>query len=158
MPALFFDPTGRIGTPGVRDTMVSAMDWLPTLLDILKIDVAAGHTLDGHSLVTVLRDVKEPSPHDALYWQLGNDPLYAPWAIRAGDWKLLGNVHETKPPADASVLNEADRNLFLANLKTDPGERRNLASQQPGKVEELLAVRVQFLRSLQHSKNEPNDP
>jgi arylsulfatase A-like enzyme len=151
VPALFFDPSGDLGPSGERDAVVSAMDWLPTVLDIAGIAVKAGHTLDGRSLVAVLADPKEASPHDSLYWQLGNDVNSAPWAIRAGDWKLLGNVHETKPPPGAPVLNNADRKLFLANLRSDPGERRNLVASQPRKVSELLGVRERFLRSLQNS-------
>ena len=151
VPALFFDPSGDLGPSGERDAVVSAMDWLPTVLDIAGVAVTAGHTLDGKSLVTVLADPNEASPHDSLYWQLGNDVSSAPWAVRAGDWKLLGNVRETKPPPGAPVLNNADRKLFLANLRSDPGERQNLIASQSRKVTELLGVRERFLRSLQSS-------
>lgn len=151
VPSLFFDPTGDLGPSGVRDAVVSAMDWLPTLLAITGVAVTTGHTLDGRSLVAVLADAKEPSPHESLYWQLGNDASSAPWAIRAGDWKLLGNAYETKPPPGEAALNNADRSLFLVNLLSDPGERRNLAASQPRKVEELLGLKERFLESLQNS-------
>lgn len=156
VPALFFDPTGNIATSGERDVVVSAMDWLPTLLDIAGVAVNAGQTLDGKSLVAVLTDAKEPSPHDSLYWQLGNDANSVPWAIRAGDWKLLGNIYETKPPPDVSALNNTDQSLFLVNLLRDPGERQNLVAEHPKKVEELLGVRARFMRSLQDSRNNLN--
>jgi arylsulfatase A len=151
VPAIFFDPTGKTGKPGERDAVASAMDWLPTLLDIVGIAGAELDKFDGRSLVAVLADMEEPSPHDSLYWQLGNDPKLAPWAVRAGDWKLLGNVYETKPPPGVLALNEADRNLFLVNLQSDPSERQNLAGSRVSKAEELLAIRERFLRSLQNS-------
>ena len=157
VPAIFYDPIRNSGEPGSRDAIVSAMDWLPTLLDIAGVSDTAVDIFDGRSLVGVLADREETSPHERLYWQLGNDSRSAPWAVRAGDWKLLGNVYETKPPPGVLPLNKADRQLFLVNLRSDPGERLNLADSQPRKVEELLAVREQFLMSIQSSVGDFDD-
>lgn len=157
VPAIFYDPMGDSGQPGERDAIVSAMDWLPTLLDIAGVAATPVDTFDGRSLVSVLADTEAPSPHENLYWQLGNDPELAPWAVRAGDWKLLGNVYETKPPPGVLMLDDEDRNLFLVNLRTDPGERLNLAASQPRRVEDLLSVRKQFLRSLQNTLGDFDD-
>ena len=151
VPAIFFDPTGLSGEPGQRDAVVSAIDWLPTVLDIVGVAGTQSYAFDGRSLLAVLADIREPSPHQSLYWQLGDDQERAPWAVRAGDWKLLGNILETKPPLGISMLNDVDRKLFLADLRRDPGERMNQAATQPDKVAELLIVREQFLRSLRDS-------
>lgn len=154
VPAIFFDPTRASGEPGQRDVIASAMDWTPTLLEIVGVGGMRFEQFDGLSLVDVLADAEEPSPHHSLYWQLGNDPESAPWALRSGDWKLLGNVFETKPPPGVLMLDDTDRDLFLVDLRSDPGERLNLFASRPSKVKELLTVRQEFLTSLQDSRGD----
>jgi arylsulfatase A-like enzyme len=67
-------------------------------------------------------------PHETLYWRFGEQ-----WAIRHGDWKLVvGN----EPGSLATKAKPAE----LINLAADIGERKNLASEQPGKVKELKAL------------------
>ena len=151
VPAIFYDPSGETGEPGERDAVVSAMDWLPTLLELVGLGVANAETLDGRSLIAVLADKAEQSPHVNLYWQFGDDPESAPWALRSGDWKLLGNVYETKRPPGVSVLSDSDQKLFLVNLREDPGERINIAASRPEKLEELLTDRARFSRLLRSS-------
>ena len=151
VPAIFFDPTGASGEPGKRVAIASAMDWVPTLLDIIGLTGTRFEEFDGRSLVDVLADAEEPSPHEGLYWQLGKDPELSQWAVRVGDWKLIGNVFETKPPPGVSMLDDTDRDLFLVNLLTDPGERLNVVAQNSQKVEDLMALRQRFLMSLRDS-------
>jgi hypothetical protein len=63
-----------------------------------------------------------------LHWTIGNS-----WAIREGDWKLLGNPKDT---SDKGPLGPDDK-LFLVNLNENPNERQNQASQQPEIVKDL---------------------
>ena len=51
----------------------------------------------------------------------------AKWAVREGDWKLIGNVQDSS----GGKLNSEDQKLFLANLSEDPTERINLANRNP---------------------------
>ena len=87
------------------------IDFMPTMLELAgaKIDGA----LPGQSLVPVLRgkQLKRAWP---LYWQFGKSR-----AIRDQDWKLV---------------KQASRDWELFNLKNDPTESKNLASEHPEKV------------------------
>ena len=60
-----------------------------------------------------------PSPHDAIYWEQGNQT-----AMRQGDWKLVlnGQLVEGAPPEDE---------VHLADLRADMGERKNLREECP---------------------------
>jgi arylsulfatase A-like enzyme len=58
--------------------------------------------------------------HDTLYWSEGSE---GGWAIRSNDWKIVVERNQTK------------RMLF--NLAQDPGEKNDVASQNPEKLVEL---------------------
>jgi arylsulfatase A len=123
LPAIISWP-GKLPQGEVRGQMAHACDWLPTLAELTGVKPPSA-TLDGRSLVPVLKSADAPSPHDVLRWQTGVGSN-ARWAIRQGDWKLIGNAEDT------AATGEAGRQripLFLANLAKDPGERRNVAEQ-----------------------------
>jgi len=110
----------------VRNQFSVNADWMPTLAELCGIDLDTKE-LDGRSLVPVINEENANSVHEDIFcWQHGKQ-----WAARNGDWKLLGNPSirfEKFAPEDS---------LFLVNLKSDPGEMTNLASQNPEKVKEL---------------------
>jgi arylsulfatase A-like enzyme len=75
--------------------------------------------LDGVNLLPYLMGENVTKPHATLYWRI--DGM---WAIRHGDWKLVhGQAGENAPE--------------LFDLAADVGEQRNLATQQPERVQEL---------------------
>jgi arylsulfatase A-like enzyme len=111
--------------------MAHSCDWLPTLAELCG--VAPPETkLNGRSLVPVIRSGEAGSPHEVLHWRLGDQ-----WAVRKGLWKLL---HKPNDVADPNKLAETDKEWFLVNLETDPGEQTNLAAQFPEKVTELRGL------------------
>lgn len=124
-----------------RDQLAHACDLLPTLAELTgvkKPDVQ----LDGRSLAAVLRDPSAPTPHvkHALHWQTGEGPN-ADWAVREGDWKLIGRTRDTtRGDKTAEVVT-----MFLANLKTDPGEIKNFASEHPDIVGRLTKLHDEHL-------------
>ncbi|MBN2449169.1 MAG: sulfatase-like hydrolase/transferase [Lentisphaeria bacterium] len=109
---------GRIPRGEVRDQIVHAMDWLPTVADYCGVALP-GHPIDGASIRTVIESPDAPSPHEALHWQVGER-----WAVRSGDWKL---VRDGKQP-------------HLSNLAADLAEATNLAEQHPDVVTRLAAL------------------
>ena len=118
----------------MRDQFATGVDWLPTLADVLGIDVAA-LDLDGHSLLPIVADARTPSAYDEYVWELDGR-----WAIREGEWKLLVRPRDTTERHDPDELPPEDQQ-FLVNLATDPGERHNVAAEHPEIVERLLAIR-----------------
>ena len=69
------------------------------------------------------------TPHQIFNWQTGKES----WAVREGNWKLLGNPRDTSNKAE---ITEDDK-LFLVNLAQDVTEMKNLAKDHPGVVERL---------------------
>jgi arylsulfatase A-like enzyme len=95
-------------------------DLLPTIAELCG--AVLPPDLDGLSLVPIL-DGKGPDPaREFLYWE---HPAGGGWqAARLGDWKAVRrNTQRNLPGA-----------IELFDLAHDPGEKRDLAAQQPGIV------------------------
>ncbi len=109
------------------DAPVICMDLFPTLAELAGITGPASTSIDGLSLVPLLREPAATLDRPALYFHYPH--YYATTtpasAIRAGSWKLIEYV-------------ENDRSE-LYNLADDPGESVDLAARHPDTVRELRA-------------------
>jgi arylsulfatase A-like enzyme len=132
----------------VRDQLVTGMDWFPTLAELTGAEIPGSHPVDGKSMVPVLKDGKAESAHKEVYWRLGANPKNAKWVVREGAWKLLGNTSENVRPEGVAELTKEDKQLFLANLESDPGETTNRKEQNPEVVKRLLKIREKMEASL----------
>ncbi|MEQ8765105.1 MAG: sulfatase-like hydrolase/transferase [Planctomycetota bacterium] len=139
VPAIISWP-GHLAEGESRNQVGHGCDWLPTLAELCDISLT-GKDLDGLSLAPVLRDASANSPHEVIHWQGAGKS--AQWAIRSGDWKLIGNPSD---PVHPDSLGDADR-LFLANIARDPSERKNLAAEEPDRVAELKALHQRWVES-----------
>ena len=72
-------PPGR-----VVDAAISTLDLLPTALELAGAERPTDRTLDGSSLLALLRGKGKAPNRDAFVWNLGRH-----WAVRRGDWKLV---------------------------------------------------------------------
>ena len=117
------------------DEVVIGIDMYPTLLEVTNTQRPQNITLDGLSLVPLLRDANAQLNRDAVYWhfpaflQGKGDPHGGPFrttpagAIRSGDWKLIEWFETGR--------------LELYNLKDDLSESNNLAKTRADKRNEL---------------------
>jgi len=126
---------GTIPQGQVRDQMAIGCDWFPTIATYCGAKLP-GRQYDGKSLTDVIASGDAESPHDHLFWLLGN-PKNGQWAVRQGPWKLLGNARDRGIPKNAPQVDK----LFLANLDLNKGEAKNLKSQHPEVVAKLQAIR-----------------
>jgi len=101
--------------PGVIDEQVELIDVMPTLLDLAHTDTPP---VAGHSLMTLFKRAKSERP--ALSEIVGSQ-----YAVRDGGFKY--------------VLSDAGEGQ-LFDLTTDPHERRNIAAEQPHRVQAFRAV------------------
>jgi arylsulfatase A-like enzyme len=104
---------------------VTSTDFFPTILDLAALPVSR-ESIDGVSFAPLLQGGK--LDRGPLYWHYphyGNQGGRPGSAIRDGDWKLI-QWFEGDP-------------IELFNLRTDAGERQNLAGKEPAKTAELLA-------------------
>jgi arylsulfatase A-like enzyme len=112
--------------PGsTSDVPVIGMDFYPTLLEIAGLVAKPKQHHDGVSLVPVLKSSGGLKPRP-LFWHYPHYPNQGGFpggAVRMGDWKLLERYE--------------DGRVHLYNLKTDVGERTDLASKHPSRVAAL---------------------
>lgn len=122
VPAIMSWP-GRIPAGQVLPEVGAMMDVFPTFLRAAGGDLSQ-YQLDGLDLLPMVAD-KSPSPHGPLFWEMGKQT-----AMRQGQWKLVlnGQLVEGAPVEDE---------VFLADLKADPGERTNLRNAFPDVTQEM---------------------
>ncbi|MDR2757442.1 MAG: arylsulfatase [Planctomycetaceae bacterium] len=104
----------HIGSGKIEETPVAFWDILPTLAEISGTTIPNGTSLDGVSLLSLLLEGQKPD-RDTFYWELheGKVPIQA---TRWKDWKF--------------VRNGIKKPIELYDLKTDPKESQNLATEQ----------------------------
>lgn len=123
-----------------RDQLAHACDWLPTLAEITGVSLPQKQ-LDGRSLAAMIRASNSPSPHEqhALHWQVGTGSN-ADWAVREGNWKLIGHTRDTTDGRQPVTL----KNL-LFNIQVDPREATNVAEKHPDIVARLQKLHNSYL-------------
>jgi len=136
VPAMISWP-GHLPQNVTRSQMATACDWYPTIAQLCGVPLPQ-HALDGASLVPVLNSADAPSPHQTFHWQTGKNQ----WAVRQGDWKLIGNPRDT---SNKAPLGPGDR-LFLSHLGRAVDELKNLAPEHPDVVERLRGLHEQWVR------------
>ncbi len=73
---------------------------------------------------------KKQKPADFLYWDFYGGERNTKQAIRQADWKL----HRF------NFTNAEQQEIELYNLKNDPGEQKNVATENPEIVKKLVAI------------------
>ena len=119
----------------VRGQIVTVMDWFPTILELCEIQQPAGSPqLDGHSLLPVIRAADAESGYrGVLHFQ-----WHRQWAVREGDWKLIG------------FDGKAKANLYW--LGGEEPERKNFAAEKPEIVARLRKLHEQWSAEVQPGK------
>ncbi len=141
VPAIIRWP-GHLPEDEVRDQLAHGTDWFPTLLELAGIS-ANSFDLDGMSLVPLLQNPEAASPERVTHWQVGEGEK-AQWAVRRGQWKLIGNPRDTSNPGLQHELG----GRFLADLEADVSESKNLVQQHPELVQELERLHQNWIESL----------
>lgn len=139
VPAIVSLP-GTIPEGEVRDQLAHGCDWLPTIADFTGAGLPMGG-VDGRSLRDVII-LNAATPHEVVHWQVGAG-TNAQWAVREGDWKLIGN------PVDPTRHGESLPPHFLSNLAEDIGEHTNFADLHPDVVGRLRQLHDNWIDSLQ---------
>ena len=136
---------GRIKAGSVSDQPWAFWDFPATAAEIAGVKPPRGG--DGISVLPTLLGKTQTNQHDFFYWEIHEHG--SKQAVRTGDWK--------------AVRLEPGKALELYNLKLDPGEAKNLASEHPeviAKIEARLRTartesREWPLQAAQESENAP---
>ncbi len=110
---------GKIKPGQVNNGVFAFWDFLPTAVQIAGEKVPGD--IDGISFLPTLLGKTQTNTHAALYWEFHERGFQQ--AARMGDWK--------------AVRLKAGGPLELYNLKTDPGEKNNVAAENPEMVAKL---------------------
>ena len=137
VPAIISWP-GHLPQGEVRAQLAHGCDWLPTIAELCGAKLLEAD-IDGKSLAGVIKSENAPSPHKVVHWKTGGQ-----WAVREGDWKLIGNPKDT---SNKGELGKEDK-LFLANLAEDETEMTNLAAKHPDQVKHLKRLHDEWEKTL----------
>jgi len=116
-----------------KSSVFSAMDLVPSLLEIAGVAAPSDVRFDGENLAPVLLGKNTDSRKAPLFWRrppdrkffAGKGP-YPDLAVRDGEWKLLCEYDGSKPE--------------LYNLANDQGETQNVADKNPEVVRRLTKL------------------
>jgi len=129
---------GRVPPGSVNDGLVCLVDWMATMAELLGERLPDGAGEDSVGFLSLLTG--RPSrgrDHLVLHSADGR------FALRQGQWKLIlcpGSGGYGGLPNDEQARARGLPPVQLYDLRTDPGETRNLQAEQPAKVRELTAL------------------
>jgi arylsulfatase A-like enzyme len=130
--------------PGTYDGLTSAVDLMPTVLDIMEQEIPS--FVEGHSLLPAVRDTSvrgrdyvittepfaNPGERTHIVDGIGRPLVKAPMTtITTKEWSLLYNIEPG--------LSE------LYDLTTDPNQEKNVISKYPDVARELHQLLVKFI-------------
>ena len=135
VPAIISYPS-KLPQGAIRNQIITAMDWFPTVLDLCDIKQKANSPkLDGHNIVPIIKDKKANSNYSRLHFAWGNN-----WAVREGAWKLIGNKNNSK--------------MSLHNLTDKKPEAINYAKDKPDIVKHLLSLHKSWAEDVSPKSND----
>ncbi len=127
-----------------RTSVFSAIDLVPSLLELAQVPPAVDPPYDGENVVATLLGQSKASRRAPIFFSRPPDRknFYGfqelpDLAVRRGPWKLLCDY-------DGSSAQ-------LYNLSTDPGESLDLASTHPDRAQELCTAATQWYRAVSAS-------
>ncbi len=126
VPAIISYPA-KLPQGKIRKHAITAMDWMPTILQLCDIALPKVE-FDGKSLVKSLhKEPKEPL-HQVMHWAWRDS-----WAVRDGDWKLIGN---------------GNRATHLVCISEDNPEKKNHLREKPIMASELYSKHESWLKEV----------
>jgi arylsulfatase len=105
-------PTGRLRQPGDVDALTEIQDLLPTLIDLCDLKKPKEAKFDGTSLAGLLKGAADTLPDRMSVVQYGQRPVRWDCAVMWNKWRLV-------------------KGQELYDLKTDPGQKSDVAAQRP---------------------------
>ncbi|VGO18541.1 arylsulfatase [Pontiella sulfatireligans] len=129
VPCFIRAPKGIMGEPGETDALAAHIDLLPTFIDICSLKTPNREVLpmDGRSLKPLLSGGSDWDDRLLIHHSQNGSPTKkdARLVVMTADWRLVNNKKSGKPE------------LFA--IRTDRGQKTDVASQFPEVVESLQA-------------------
>jgi arylsulfatase A len=119
---------GKVKAGQTSDYIGAFWDFLPTFADLAGTKLP--QKTDGVSFLPLLLNTGKQQTHDFLYWEFHEDG--GRQAVRMGNWKAIRE----------KVFNDANGQLKLYNLESDPQEKTDLSAANPAIVEKMNGIMV----------------
>jgi N-acetylgalactosamine-6-sulfatase len=135
-------PAGRID----EESVVSAVDLLPTACKLVGVELPADYRGDGEDVSDILQGHARPR-HTTLYWEwrfriMGEPYHHSPMlSVREGKWKLLFNPDRSR--------------VELYDIPNDRMELNNFAAQHPEVINRLANQALAWQATLPKGPIEP---
>ncbi|MCH2107474.1 MAG: arylsulfatase, partial [Planctomycetes bacterium] len=133
---LFMRWPGRLAAGDVEGDFGAHLDLFPTFLDACEVEAPVELSLDGRSLLPLLRG-EESSPRGprGVQWNRGDGPIKGQNAfVRDGRWKLV-NFANAQPREEAPPWKPE-----LYDLSQDPYEQVNVSEANAAVVQRMSAI------------------
>ena len=140
VPAIMHYP--KLNQSGLNTTLVSVMDVMPTVLDLVGVEHPDSPYKDrdilqmtGKSMLPMLHGEAQEiyTSDDYIGWE-----LFGKTAIRQGDWKIIqepaGDFWQSRNPVAENYAWQ------LFNIAEDPSEMNDLAAKNPEKLADMLQL------------------
>ncbi len=149
-------PQDNIRTGKVCDWLISNVDVVPTVLDLLNLRIP--EDLEGQSFAGFFRNQQAAAPRDAIFSMMhSHDRFVESRCIRTRQYKLIGNFSPSRVPAAPFPPGGPSRQerpvLELYDLCADPFELSNLVEDT-----RYLHVREDLSKRLLSWLSEVKDP
>lgn len=137
--------------PGTRsDAIVQGADFYPTFVAALDLKTEPDQEFDGVSILPALGG--KLLDRKATFTYFPHAPPVPDWippavAVHQGDWKLIRIFHGGE---------NGEHRWKLFNLKNDIGEKNDLSSSQPARVEAMDSLIEDFLKETKAARPLPN--
>jgi arylsulfatase A-like enzyme len=127
---------GRVAPGSISHATICHTDLMATMADILRYRLPEDAAGDSYSILPLLEGKRTGLYARPYTVHHSSEGLFA---IRKGDWKLIltGGSGGGLIPYPPDSLHGKPVSTQLYNLRRDPGEKRNLAVQRPGKAKAL---------------------
>jgi arylsulfatase A-like enzyme len=123
----------------VIESQVKSIDIMPTILDVL--DISYSGDMEGKSLLPLIKNDKEDKSRDYIFVEKDNVDPFEKAIIKNNEWKLIFAGDKS---ASKDIMRKG--HLELYNLKADPGESRNLVTQEQEILKEMSGVLEGYIK------------
>ena len=153
MPGIFSWP-GVIKKNRTVKEPAGLVDVLPTLCGLLHLEVPQDRAIDGSDLSPLLKgEINRFQRHQPMFWHLQKSrPMVA---MRDGDFSLVANPDYEISQSNMfqerwipRVKNGGYKDFQLFDLKKDPGQTQNIASDNPALLKKLKAKLLKINQSI----------
>jgi arylsulfatase A-like enzyme len=136
---------GRI-QPGVSKQLVCTIDLAASMAALTGQRLTGNACPDSFNVLPALLGQPGAAGRDHLVQQPNRGPTLA---LRVGDWKVLSYVNAK--PIKALTYEKPAGKYELYNLAADPAEKRNVAEQEPERLQQMLE-RLESIKKARRSR------